>query len=87
MLWVSDNVASIVMPLANIKTHVWTRMLADYIGPLNTSVLYSTIAAISALAIWMVAYTYASLTIFAVIFCFFGSSYFSLCTYPLLDYI
>ncbi|KAI7886200.1 MFS general substrate transporter [Lichtheimia hyalospora FSU 10163] len=50
-------------------------LLADHIGPIDTTLLYSTLATLSALAIWMIAYTYVPLMIFAEMFCFFGSGY------------
>lgn len=67
---------SIAKILTNQKTYC--RIVADYIGHINTVIITGFLAGCSAFLIWTFAYNFVSLTFFAVIFGFFGGSFVSL---------
>ncbi|KAI9262356.1 major facilitator superfamily domain-containing protein [Phascolomyces articulosus] len=67
-----------VMSASNFLGRIAIGFIADRIGRLNTDILCLLITGISALTIWMFAYTYNVLMAFGVVFGFFCASYFTL---------
>lgn len=54
------------------------RIIADYIGHINTVIITSFLAGCSAFLVWTFAYNFASLVFFASIFGFFGGAFVTL---------
>ncbi|CAO3591173.1 unnamed protein product [Absidia cylindrospora] len=67
-----------VASVANFIGRGFTGFCADYLGHLNTNILFSLMAGFSCLLVWTFSYTYASLIGFSFVFGLFCGSYFSL---------
>lgn len=52
--------------------------VADRIGPINTDIIYLTLACLANFLIWTFAYTYGTLIAFAAVFGLVCGSYFTL---------
>ena len=53
-------------------------MIADRIGNLNASIIFSLLGGLSSLCIWTFAYNYTTLMAYSVAFGFFGGSYYTI---------
>ncbi|KAI8143757.1 major facilitator superfamily domain-containing protein [Fennellomyces sp. T-0311] len=52
--------------------------IADHIGRLNTHIISTLLAAVSVFAIWTIAFDYNTIMAFAIVYGFFGTSYYAL---------
>ncbi|KAG2221908.1 hypothetical protein INT45_013244, partial [Circinella minor] len=53
-------------------------IIADRIGNLNASIIFSLLGGLSSLCIWIFAYSYPILMIYSIAFGFFGGSYYTI---------
>ncbi|KAG2224557.1 hypothetical protein INT45_004402 [Circinella minor] len=74
----NSTVVVAVMSASNFLGRISIGFIADRFGRLNTDIVCLLITGLSAVTIWMYAYTFEVLLAFAVVFGFFCASYFTL---------
>ncbi|KAF7727412.1 hypothetical protein EC973_007576 [Apophysomyces ossiformis] len=75
----SDGSALVaVAAAANFIGRIFVGYLADRIGRLNTSIIYTILGGLSSFLVWTFAYTYGVMMLFSILFGLFCGSYFAL---------